>query len=201
MLCCASGFMTGKRQVEITITSLIGFFAAGHLRTCGSSIPVRGNWVAFWNRSNFEATSCVAMRHSSPCQRLLPLLLECSQWRGVSCVLHHCQCSAFLQRESLLQACLPGVSTRKEEKELIEDHALPRRGFGLSTPRGAERGGAWPGNTGCMWQCEGKNNLGLIGHCVRTAYMHSVTQCRSSECRENMSSAWLRHQQTEALTL
>jgi hypothetical protein len=41
-----------------------------------------------------------------------------------------------------------------EQKKRIGDHASPQKGFGLSTPRGAEGGGATPGNTVQEWQRE-----------------------------------------------
>jgi hypothetical protein len=41
----------------------------------------------------------------------------------------------------------------QQQQKKIGAHALPRTGFGLSTPRGAERGGqATPCNTGRRWQ-------------------------------------------------
>jgi hypothetical protein len=38
--------------------------------------------------------------------------------------------------------------TTAAKKKQIGDHALPQRGFGLGTPKGAEGAGATPGNTG-----------------------------------------------------
>jgi hypothetical protein len=40
----------------------------------------------------------------------------------------------------------PVVAEKKEKKNQIGDHALPQRGFGLSTPSRAERKGATPSN-------------------------------------------------------
>jgi hypothetical protein len=43
--------------------------------------------------------------------------------------------------------CFPVCMHTPLKKNQIGDHALPQRGFGLSTPSGAERKGATPSNT------------------------------------------------------
>jgi hypothetical protein len=47
-----------------------------------------------------------------------------------------------------------GTCQKKKKKNLIGDHTVPRRGFGLSTPRGAEWGRAMPSKTGRRRQRE-----------------------------------------------
>jgi hypothetical protein len=75
------------------------------------------------------------------------------------------------------------VSQKPIQKKIqIGNHALPEVGFGLSTPRGAERGGATPRNTGRGRQGE---RLQAAGHQVSSKRGVTNRHCRISNISPN----------------